>query len=648
MTNLLDSPPRVATRDAVLVPEAPASPRPGRLLDVLRRTTRFLVDQRRDLAVLAPLLVLAAVVQRAGLADAPPRTAGEGVLVGRAWALLHPGEVTLPLPALDGSPLGPAAVAAWAGSHRRLRAGRRPPSPRAVSSSSCSTLVSATLIWVLARRLRSPRWAATVAVVLATVSPLSLELHRPVTPENLATPWVLAAVVLVLGTRGRAAPLAAAAGCLLVAALTAESTLLVLPALAAVAWRRRPTGRHRTSVALGATFLAAVGVSYLATVVLESGAGSRAAAAHWLEVDPVLVVALLGATPLALLLRRVRAVAVGTLVLLGLLALAACPAPGPRGPARHGRCDPRPRGRDLRPRQPPDAPRRPRGRSRRWSARPGVAGVLVGAAASGWAAPLRTLATAPQDAPLTDATAWVAENVPARDRLLVDDAAWVEVLRQGRDPGTVVPLSAALRAVDGSVAAPPYAWVVSTPAVRDVAPTRPALAAALADAVPVASFGTGTALVEVLSLPGAAPEGPAPGGEDLDGGAVPEDRSAAVAAGQQLLANPAIATSEDAAGALISGGVDERMLLVLAILAADHDLTVAEFPVSDQCPADGPLCSVRLTEVDGQPAVRGSRGVDEVVAVLAVQTPEFRPTVSYVDGAGRATAVDLTLTVGAP
>ncbi len=647
MTNLLDSPPRVATRDAVLVPEAPASPRPGRLLDVLRRTTRFLVDQRRDLAVLAPLLVLAAVVQRAGLADAPPRTAGEGVLVGRAWALLHPGEVTLPLPALDGSPLGPAAVAAWAGA-----TGAFETAPTAVAAGRelvvVLTLVSATLIWVLARRLRSPRWAATVAVVLATVSPLSLELHRPVTPENLATPWVLAAVVLVLGTRGRAAPLAAAAGCLLVAALTAESTLLVLPALAAVAWRRRPTGRHRTSVALGATFLAAVGVSYLATVVLESGAGSRAAAAHWLEVDPVLVVALLGATPLALLLRRVRAVAVGTLVLLGLLALAAAPpralgvllvtagailVPAVATSVRGNR------------------PTRLAGREVGLAGgllALGVAGVLVGAAASGWAAPLRTLATAPQDAPLTDATAWVAENVPARDRLLVDDAAWVEVLRQGRDPGTVVPLSAALRAVDGSVAAPPYAWVVSTPAVRDVAPTRPALAAALADAVPVASFGTGTALVEVLSLPGAAPEGPAPGGEDLDGGAVPEDRSAAVAAGQELLANPAIATSEDAAGALISGGVDERMLLVLAILAADHDLTVAEFPVSDQCPADGPLCSVRLTEVDGRPAVRGSRGVDEVVAVLAVQTPEFRPTVSYVDGAGRATAVDLTLTVGAP
>ncbi len=647
MTPLLDSPPRPAPGDALVATESAEASRPGRFGDALRRVARFLVDRRRDIAVLVPLLVLAGVVQGAGLFDAPARTSGEGVLVGRAWALLHPGEATQPLPTLDGSPLGPLAVAAWAGV-----TGAFDRAPTAVAAGRelvlLGTLVTAVLLWVLARRLRSPRWAAATAVVLATLSPLALELHRPVTPENLAAPWVLAAVVLVLGTRGRAAPLAAAAGCLLVGALTAESTLLVLPALSAVAWRRRPAGRHRTSVALGATLLAAVGVSYLAAVALGAGSGSRAVVAHWLDVDPVLVAAVLGATPLALLLRRVRAVAVGTLVLLGLLALAAYP-PQALGvllvaagailvPAVatsvHGNRPTRLAGREV-------------GLAGGLLAT-GVAGVLVGAAASGWGPPLRLLMTAPQDTPMADATVWVAENVAGRDRLLVDDALWVEVLRQGRDPGTVAPLSAALDAAEGSAAAPPYAWVVSTAAVRDAAPTRPALAAVLTDAVPVASFGAGAALVEVLSLPAAAPDSPAPGGEDLDGGEVPEDRSVAVAAGQQLLANPAITTSEDAAGALISGGVDERMLLVLAILAADHDLTVSDFPGSDQCPADGPLCSVRITEVDGRPAVRGAPGVDRLVAVLGVQTARFRPTVSYVAGAGQPPAVDLTLGVSAP
>ena len=383
--------------------------------------------------------------------------------------------------------------------------------------------------------------------------------------------------------------------------------------------------------------------------VLVAGSGSRRAVAHWIEVDPVLVLVVLAAILPGLLLRRVRAVAVGALVLLGLLAASAYP-PDPLGVllVMAGAILVPAVATSVRSNRPTRLLGREVGLAGGLLAA-GLAGVLVGAAAAGWGPPLRALATEPHDEPLADATAWVAEHVPRQERLLVDDALWVEVVEQGRDPETVVPLSAVLAAGTGSGASPPFAWVVSTASVRDLAPTRPPLAATLTGAVPAASFGRGEGRVEVLSLPGPVPAEPAPAVEDLDGGAVPEDRSAAVAAGQQLLVNPAITTTENAAGALISGDVDERLLLLLATLAADHDLAVSDFPASADCPVDGPLCSVRIAEVDGRPAVRGAPALEGLVAVVAAQSPQFRPTVSFVRASpGRPPAIDLTLAVSAP
>ncbi len=617
------------------------APRPGRLL----------AHHGRDLALLVPLLVLAAVVQGTGLADAPRRGTAEGALVGEAWAVLHGGSVH-PTPVAGTPPLAVLQVAGYDALTGAL--GRASTAVAGARELVLGLgLVAAVLLWVLVRRLRRPRWAAVLAVLLATVSPLALELHRTVSPENLAAPWVVAAVLLVL-TPGRRLPmLVTAAACLLVAVLTAETALLVLPPLAWVAWRRYPAGRHRTAVALVATLLGALGTSYLAVSVvgggdvrggraagllggglLDPGSPTRGTAAHWFDVDPVLVVATLGATVLALALRRVRPLAVGTLVLLAVLAGTGYPAealgallllsaailvPSVATAVRRHR------------------PTRLFGRDVRRSgglAAAGGAGVLVGLAATTWAAALPGLLTGAPDRPLVDATAWVARAVPADARLLTDDAAWVELVGRSGAPGVVVPLTAARGASTGSAAGPPFAWVLSTEAVRRDLATRPELGAAVQGATTAASFGAGTGRVDVLRVPGPpepAAVAPDPPAEDPEQVPVVPDRSGAVAAGQALLANPAVSVSDTATGVLLSGQVDDRVLTLLAVLAADHRLAIDDFPATGS--TDGLVHAVRIAAVDGRPLLRGSDALGRLEAVLRAQPPRSRPTTSL-DPAG--------------
>ena len=58
------------------------------------------------------------------------------------------------------------------------------------------TVASCILVYVLARRMTLPRWAATLAVLLFGLSPLSVTLQREIFLDNIAVTWILAAFVL--------------------------------------------------------------------------------------------------------------------------------------------------------------------------------------------------------------------------------------------------------------------------------------------------------------------------------------------------------------------------------------------------------------------------------------------------------------------
>ncbi len=93
----------------------------------------------------------------------------------------------------------------------------------------CVTLVTGVLLYVLARRLALPRWAAALAVALFGLSPLSVELHRQIFLDNIAVAWVLAAFVLAASPSRHLWHHFAAGLCAAVAVLSKETILLALP-----------------------------------------------------------------------------------------------------------------------------------------------------------------------------------------------------------------------------------------------------------------------------------------------------------------------------------------------------------------------------------------------------------------------------------
>jgi hypothetical protein len=88
-------------------------------------------------------------------------------------------------------------------------------------------------------------------------------------------------------------------------------------------------------------------------------------------------------------------------------------------------------------------------------------------------------------------------------------------------------------------------------------------------------------------------------------GPAASDLPARESAGSELLQNLGLTFVNGSASALRSGQVDERVLVILAGLAAQHQLTLALVPD----PADAPdalLRTLQIQRVDGRPVTRAS------------------------------------------
>jgi hypothetical protein len=157
-------------------------------------------------------------------------------------------------PSGDQGGLSGALVAAWAGTTRAFaRHADSVAAGREVALAA--TLLTAVLVWILARQLGLTRWLAGAAVLLTGLSPLSVTLHREVVPGVLAAPFLVGAFVLASGaaaSEGRARMrAAAAAACLTAGAFTAPLALAWVPALVWVLWVRAEP-EERSSVLSGA------------------------------------------------------------------------------------------------------------------------------------------------------------------------------------------------------------------------------------------------------------------------------------------------------------------------------------------------------------------------------------------------------------
>ncbi|MEW2139685.1 phospholipid carrier-dependent glycosyltransferase [Streptomyces sp. NPDC005409] len=502
-------------------------------------------SSRPDLLLCGALLVVIVLVQGWNITAFPTLSDDEGTYLAQAWAVQQGEGLAHYTYWYDHPPLGWIQIAALTYLPSLFVPDWMTVAPMRFSMLAVSA-ASSVLIYVLARRLWLPRWAAGLAMALFGLSPLSVVLQREIFLDNIAVMWILLAFCLAASPSRHlwhhfASGLAAAT-----AVLTKETMLVVLPALLVTMWRHSHRDTRKFAVTGAITACALIGLSYPlyallngellpgsghvslvdaisyqmgregSGFVLTPGSGANGVLRSWLYYDAVLPLGGLAGAVLLLATVRwsvtARALAGPALaaVLLALVAL----RPGGYLPAMyviqalpflalvlaggaasitHAL---------LRRR------RRPGERKQVVWARWALVGVLAAFAAvyvlPRWYDGNRTALTADANGPYRQAAAWLGREVadPATTRVLLDDALWLDAVRHGFEPGLGAIWFYKADLDPAVTETLPRGWqdidyVVSSPTVRRDAVDLPNVKAALEHSTAVAVFGTGEDRIEI-------------------------------------------------------------------------------------------------------------------------------------------------------
>ena len=328
----------VLDRPAVRAPEQPSPPD--------RRPPRTSVRER---VVVGVALLVVGVAHSLNLAGWPRYWDDEGTYYSQSWAVQHLGSLSPYTYWYDHPPVGwlQMALFTWIPDLFGGSANSSVLSGRVVMVAY--TVVTALLVYLLARRLGMPLAWAVLAMLFWALNPLVLFMGRQVFLDNVALPWLVGAFVLVLGRRKHLGAHMAAGLCFGVAVLSKETTLMFAPALLVALWQSayRPT---RAFAIMGfSTIVAAAGSLYLLFAAIRSElfpgpdhvslwdavafqfmnrassgsildpdgpeGGAYTTFQSWLSHDGgVLLLGGVAAAVLALAVRRLRAVAVAVLI----------------------------------------------------------------------------------------------------------------------------------------------------------------------------------------------------------------------------------------------------------------------------------------------------------------------------------------------
>jgi 4-amino-4-deoxy-L-arabinose transferase-like glycosyltransferase len=522
-----------------------------------RRLLNWCPAHALDLGILAVLITVATIVHMHGMYDTPERFDDEGSYTAYAWAVQTEGLLNHYTYWYAHPPLGWIQIAFWNwltdGLHR---------APYAVASVRqlmvVSKIVSVILLYILALRLRMTRIAATAAVLIFALSPLAVYFTRTALLDNIVTPWLLAAFVLAVSPRRGLGAAVGSAACFAIAVLSKETVLLFLPALALLFWQHSDRRNRRFAVTLFSATLILLVSLYPAYALVKNellpgkghvsllwaikwqlfdrqGSGNvfnPHSTAHnvvssWVIQDPWTSCLAVAALLPALLLRRTRAVALALGIQLSellrsgylpypfvvaMIPFAALTIVGVVDAAWQRSALPLPWRRKA-----SDA--RPGRFAITWRAavRTSIAGATIALlviAHGGWQARIHNLWHVDHDAGAAAALAWVRSNVPTKDRIVVDDAFWVDLVDHGYtqqrtiwftkldvDPAIRLPARPPWRAID-------YIFLtyqdelslhmtIDDQASPDTRKDFPTIGAALAHSQMVARFGGGADRVTI-------------------------------------------------------------------------------------------------------------------------------------------------------
>ncbi|RFU86972.1 phospholipid carrier-dependent glycosyltransferase [Streptomyces triticagri] len=547
MTSTLPAAAPDATAPDEAAPAPDRTPSSGKRHLTVRPVVRFR-GSPPDLILCAVLLAAILVVQGWNIAGYPALSDDEGTYLAQAWAVQQGDGLAHYTYWYDHPPLGwiQIALLTWI------------PAAIAPDSMDVGTMrlamllvsaVSAVLLYVLARRLWLPRWAAGLAMVLFGLSPLAVVLQREIFLDNLAVLWMLLAFCLAASPNRHlwhhfAAGIAAAT-----AVLTKETMLVVLPALLVTMWRYSHRDTRKFAVTGAVTACALIGLGYPlyallkgellpgaghvslwdgityqmsrpgSGFILDAGSGSHGVWQSWLYYDRVLPLGGLAAALLLLLVLRwsvtARALA-GPALAVAILALVAMrpsgylPAmyviqalpflalvlAGAVASVAHA---------VLRRFREPGEPALYTGV--RWTVALALAAGAVLYVGPRWYEGNRIATTVDANGPYRAAAAWMATEVqdPGRTRVLVDDALWLDLVHAGYEPGLGAIWFYKADLDPAVTKTMPGGWrdldyVVASPTVRRDAVDLPNVRAALQHSEKVAEFGEGEDRVEIRRI----------------------------------------------------------------------------------------------------------------------------------------------------
>lgn len=209
------------------------------------------------------------------------------------------------------------------------------------------------------------------------------------------------------------------------------------------------------------------------------------------------------------------------------------------------------------------------------------------------------------------AAGWIAQQV-SDSAIVACDPAMCSVLRSQGLP------AARLLALRMSAASPRGAdVVVATPAVRRDYGDR--LAGVYAPLV-IASFGAGQARIDIRAV--------VPGGAAALDARLEPDRGARTEAGDQLLRNQNITATPAAQAVLRAGQVDPRLLIVLATLAGQQQVSIIAFGDPSPGAAAMPLRSAQI-------GAASPAGLRLMLSFLYAQQPPYHPALASALGKGQ-------------
>jgi len=622
MTTFVERP--SAPRDdgpVVRVPGTPLEPRRTRDSRVIEWARRH----RRTLVFLIPILAVAGLVQSVNLGGSPARIDDEGTYTAQAWSVLDFGQLTHYTYWYDHPPLGWLQIAAWEG----LTGGFQRYAIAVVAAREAmvvATLISVALLWFLARRIGLGRVAAAVATVIFAVSPLAVQFHRTVYLDNVATPWLLASLVLALTRKHQLIGFAGAAAALGIAVLSKETYLLALPLVAWLMWKNARPETRRYTVSVAGTILVLIGGSYVLLALIKGELfpgpthtsliggvqfqlGSRPSSGsmltpdslsrktidEWFQLDPVLLIVAPFAAVAGVFVRRTRPFAIALLALIAIM-------------FRPGGYLPVPYVIMLLPFASLVIAGVTEVALRRLRGRRGIRKVpnllWVGAMAAAvvitvplWGAQLQGFWFADLDSASRQAESWVETNVPKQSRLIVDDSMWVDLVTSGFARNNVI----WFYKLDSDKAVEkqnPGSWrdsdyVITTKSMTS-SPNAASADRAIASSALVASFGTGDQQVQVRQIER--------NGTAAAKKAVATAEAARADAGNQLVRNSNLMISTPNNERFVAGQVDQRITISVGELASNGVVSVVDLPI---VPGEAGLSfrQVVIGSVNGQPMV---------------------------------------------